>query len=239
MKFAWIVAIAALSAAAATPAVADELVVRAALGYAGPLEGLKAGFEAATGDKIKIAGNNDVADVVIVAKPQVEAQVKDGKIAPGSTVDIAEMRVGFAVQTGAPKPDISTPEKLKAVLLKAKSVAVSKFISGQFVSGELFPKLGIAEQMKDKTVFVGNGPVGEAVARGEAEVGFQQMSELIPIKGISVVGRVPDSLQRVTVLTAGVAPGTKASAAAQRFIAYVKSPAVTAAYKSMDVEQVK
>ena len=176
MKFGWITVV--MAAVAATPALADELVIRPALGYAAALEALKASYETATGDTIKIAGANDAADLVIVAKQQVEAQVKDGKMEAASATDIAEMRIGFAVKAGAPKPDISTPEKLKEVLLKAKSVGVSAFVSGQFVSGELFPKLGIADQMKTKTVVVKAGPVGEAVAKGEAEVGFQQMSEL-------------------------------------------------------------
>ncbi len=237
MKFGWITVV--MAAVAATPALADELVIRPALGYAAALEALKASYETATGDTIKIAGANDAADLVIVAKQQVEAQVKDGKMEAASATDIAEMRIGFAVKAGAPKPDISTPEKLKEVLLKAKSVGVSAFVSGQFVSGELFPKLGIADQMKTKTVVVKAGPVGEAVAKGEAEVGFQQMSELLPIKGIAVVGPIPDSVQRVTVLTAGIAPGAKARAAAARFVAYVKSPAAAAAHKSMDLAPVK
>ena len=238
MKPAWITA-AALAALMAAPTMADELVIKPALGYAAALEALRAGYESATGDKITIAGANDTADLLIVAKQQVEAQIKEGKMDAAGVADIAEMRVGFAVKAGAPKPDISTPEKLKAVLLAAKSVGVSRFVSGQFVSGELFPQLGIADQMKDKTVFVANGPVGEAVAKGEAEVGFQQMSELLPIKGLSVVGPIPDSLQRATILTAGLTPGTKAHAAGARFIAYVKSPAVAAAYKSMDLKPVK
>jgi len=239
MTFRWIAAVAAIAAVIVPPAMADELVIRPALGYTGALEGLKAGFEAASGDKIKVAGPDETPDLVIQAKPQVEAQVKEGKVDAGSVTDVAQVRIGFAVKAGAAAPDISTPEKLKAALLAAKSVGLSRFASGQYVSGKLFPALGIADQMKDKIVLVASGPVAAAVAKGEAEVGFQQMSELHQVKGVTVVGRVPESLQSIVVFTAGVGTGTKSAAAAQRFIAYIKSPAVAATYKTLDLEQVK
>lgn len=238
MKFACIAAVAALVAA---PAAADELVIRKPLAaYAITLDALKAGYEAATGDKIKIVEGNDApADLLISFKTDVEAQAKDGKVDAASVADIAEMRVGMAVKEGAPKPDISTPDKFKAAMLAAKSVAVSRGPSGQYLTTELFPKLGIAEQMKGKTVVVTTGLVAEAVPRGEAEAGFQQMSELLPIKGISIVGPLPESIQRVTVYTAALSAGSKAGAAGKRFIAYVKSPAAAASYKATTVGQIK
>ncbi len=239
MKFEWIAAVAVVVAFIAPAANADELVVRPALGYAGVLEGMKSGFEAASGDTIKVAGANDAADLTIQLKPQFEALVKDGKVSAASVTDIARVRIGLAVKAGAPKPDIATLDRLKAVLLAAKSVGLSRFASGQYVTGELLPLLGIAEQMKAKLVYVASGPVGEAVARGDAEVGFQQMGELIPVKGITVAGAVPDSAQPNIILSAGVSTETKAAAAAQRFIAYAKSPAAAAAYKAMDTVQVK
>jgi len=238
MKFAWIVAVAAV--VAATPAIADELVIRRPLfAYVGTLKLLTAGFEAATGDKIKVVDANDAADLLISFKAEIEAQVKDGKVDAGSVADIAAMRVGMAVKAGAPIPDISTPDKFKQALLAAKSVGVSRGPSGQYLSTELFPKLGIAEQIKDKTVVVTARMVGEAVASGEAEIGFQQASELIPLEGISTVGPIPESIQRVTIYTAGLSTGSKATAAGRRFIAYVKSSAAAAAYKVTGVGQVK
>jgi molybdate transport system substrate-binding protein len=238
MKFARL-AVAVLASVIAVPAMADELVVRAAFGYVGPFERLKTGYEAASGDKIRLASGDEAADLVIQPKQQIEAMVKEGKVNAAGLTDIAEMRVGLAVKAGMPKPDISTPEKLKAVLLGAKSVGVSRFLSGQIVTGELFPKLGIADQMKAKTVTVATGSVGEAVAKGDAEMGFQQMSELVPVQGIAIVGRVPESVQRVTVLTAGISKAAKSKAAAQRFIAYTKSPAAAAAHKAMDLDAAK
>ncbi len=237
MKFGWIAAV-AVAGLIAAHARADELVIRTPLGYAGVLAGMTASFEAATGDRITIAGNNDTADLVILGKEQVEAQVKAGKIDAAGITDLGQVRIGFAVKAGGPKPDISTPEKLKAAVLAAKSVGLSRYASGQFVLGELFPALGIADQVQDRIVRI-DGSVGEGVVRGEAEVGFQQMGELLQVTGLTVVGRIPKSLERVIVYTAGLATGTKVTAAAQRFIAYAKSPAAAAAYKAMDFELVK
>ncbi len=242
MKFGWIAALAAVIVApvVAAPAAADELVIRKPLAaYNITLEALKAGYEASSGDKIKIVEGNDVpADLVITFKTDIEAQFKAGKLVSVGA-DVAEMRVGMAVKEGAAKPDISTPDKFKAAMLAAKSVAVSRGPSGQYLTTELFPKLGIADQMKPKTVVVTTGLVAEVVPRGEAEAGFQQMSELLPIKGISIVGPLPESIQRVTVYTAAITTDAKAGAAAMRFIAYVKSPAAAAAYKATTVGQIK
>lgn len=220
------------------PAFADELTVRTSLTFQGPLAALTPGFEAASGDKIKVAGANDPADLVILQKPQFDGPVKDGKVDAGSITDLARVKVGFAVKAGAPVPDISTPEKLKAVLLTAKSVGLSGAASGQYVLNEVVPKLGVAAEMKEKVTTI-NGAVGEAIAKGQVEVGFQQMSELLPIKGAHVVGRIPEALQRVTVVASGLGTDVQARAAAARFIAYVKSPAAAAVLKDMDLEAAK
>src|SRR2546427_12296931 len=107
----------------------------------------------------------------------------------------------MAVKAGAPKPDISTLEALKRTLLAAKSIAYSDSASGVYLSTELFPKLGIAEQIKGKCKKIESDPVGEVVATGEVEIGFQQISELRPVKGINIQGELPPGAQKVTVVS--------------------------------------
>src|SRR3982750_3213151 len=111
----------------------------------------------------------------------------------------------MAVRAGARKPDISSGDTFKRTLLEANSVAYSSQISGVYLSTDLFPRLGIADQIRSKTKRIENERVGAVVARGEAEIGFQQISELLPIQGIDYVGPLPPELQRRTVFSAGVA----------------------------------
>src|ERR1700680_3338237 len=121
-------------------------------------------------------------DVVIMAAPALDELIKQGKVRPGSRVDLVKSYIGMAVKAGAPKPDISTVDALKRTLLAAKSVAYSDSASGVYLSTELFPKLGIADQIKDKCRMIPADPVGGVVASGDAEIGFQQKSEMLPIK---------------------------------------------------------
>ncbi len=117
--------------------------------------------------------------------------VKQGKVVADSRVDLAESGIGVVVRAGAPKPDISTVDALKRALLAAKSVAYSDSASGVYISHEMFKKMGIEAEMAGKARMIPAEPVGAVVARGEAEIGFQQISELKPIKGIELVGPAP------------------------------------------------
>ena len=130
----------------------------------------------------------EAIDVVIMAAPALDELIKQGKVRPGSRVDLVQSSIGMAVKAGAPKPDISTVEALKQTLLAAKSVAYSDSASGVYLSTELFPKLGIANEIKAKSKKIEADPVGGVVATGEFEIGFQQISELRPVKGIDIVG---------------------------------------------------
>jgi molybdate transport system substrate-binding protein len=131
----------------------------------------------------------------------------------------------MAVRKGAPKPDISTVEALKRTLLAAKSVAYSASVSGDYLASELFPRLGIADELKTTGRRIERERVGAVVARGDAELGFQQISELLPIAGIEVVGPLPPEVQRVTVFAAGVAAHARYPDAARAFIQFLASPA--------------
>jgi molybdate transport system substrate-binding protein len=162
-------------------------------------------------------------DVVILSRAGIDELVGEGKVVAASRVDLARSSIGMAVRRGATKPDISTVDALKRALLQAKSVAYSAQVSGIYLSTELFPRLGIADQMAKKSIRVDVGRVGAVVARGEAEIGFQQISELLEVQGIDYVGPLPAEVQRVTVFTAAVAAGAKNPDAAQALIDFFTS----------------
>jgi molybdate transport system substrate-binding protein len=124
------------------------------------------------------------ADIVILTDEVVDQLIKQGRILANSRVALARSSIGMAVRAGAPKPDISTLDALKRTLLQAKSVAYSAQVSGIYISTELFQRLGIADQMRAKSQRVDRERVGAVVARGDADIGFQQISELLSIPGI-------------------------------------------------------
>jgi molybdate transport system substrate-binding protein len=164
-------------------------------------------------------------DVVIVADSVLVEFIKDGLIVAQSYTPVARSSIGMAVRAGASKPDISTVEGLRRTLLKAKSIAYSASVSGDYLSTELLQRLGIAEQVLSKCRRIEGGErVGAVIARGEAEVGFQQMSELIPIPGIDHITPLPPEVQKVSVFSAGVAVSTTDSDAAHTVVKFLGSP---------------
>ena len=144
------------------------------------------------------------ADVLILASGALDDLTREGKVVAGSRVDLVRSSIGMAVKAGAPRPDISTVDALRRTLLNARTVAYSASASGVYVSTELFDRLGIADQMRGRTRRVESERVGAVVARGEAEIGFQQISELLPVPGIEYIGPLPAPVQRVTVFSAGI-----------------------------------
>jgi molybdate transport system substrate-binding protein len=163
-------------------------------------------------------------DVVIMASPALDDLIKQGKVLAGSRVDLVQSRIALAVKAGAPHPDVSTVDALKRTLLAAQSIAYSDSASGVYLSTVLFPKLGIADQIKDKCKKIEADPVGGVVASGEFEIGFQQISELRPVKGIDIVGPLPPGAQRVTIFSAGIPVTSKQPDAAKALIQYLVSP---------------
>lgn len=181
----------------------------------------------------------EAIDVVIMAVPALAELIRKGKVVAGSRADLVESKIGMAVRAGAPKPDISTVDALKRTLLAAKSIAYSDSASGVYLSTELFPKLGIADQIKGKTRKIEADPVGGVVATGEFEIGFQQISELRPVKGIEIVGELPPGAQRVTVFAAGIPVTAKNPEAAKALIQWLASPAAYPAIIKSGLEPAK
>lgn len=177
----------------------------------------------APGSVYKRLERGDRADVVIVARDGLNRLIGEGRIVRGTDADIAGSSIGVAVRTGAPKPDISSIDALRRTLLAAGSVAYSSSLSGVYLSSELFPRLGIVEAIKGKTKRV-DGRVGEAIARGEAEIGFQQISELLPVRGIQYVGPLPAGAQRTTAISAGIVVNASNPEAGKALIRFLTSP---------------
>jgi molybdate transport system substrate-binding protein len=190
-------------------------------------------FERTSGTKLQVtwgsaAGlvkeleSGAAADLVILTAESIDDLIKRGKVVAGSRVDLARSGIGIAVRKGASKPDIGSPDALKQTLLAAKSVAHSK--TG--MSGIYFPtvlaRLGITDAMKSKIVMPEPGtPVGEIVAKGGAELGVQQISELLPVAGIDVVGPLPATLQKITIFSAGILAAAKEPDASRALVTFV------------------
>jgi molybdate transport system substrate-binding protein len=238
-------------AATAAPA---ELKVMISSGYLAAYRALLPGFEAATGDKIQTVigpsmgetanaipnrlARGERADVLIMVDDALKSLVEKGVVRPESRVDLARSLIGVVVRAGAPKPDVSTVAALKQTLIAAKSVAYSDSASGVYVSTTLFKRLGVEEAMKDKARMIPAEPVAAVVARGDAEIGFQQISELLPIPGADFVGALPNEVQKVTVYSAGAPVRALEPDAAKALIDYLSSPVAYAAVRSSGLEPI-
>jgi len=179
------------------------------------------------------------ADVVILAREALDKLIENGRVGAGSRADLAQSRIAMAVKVGTTLPDISSMEAFRQTLLAARSVAWSDSASGAFLQNVLFPRMGLDEAMKAKGRMVAGTPVGQVVSRGQAEIGFQQMSELKPIAGITVVGAIPPAAQKLTVFSAGIVARSVQPEAARALIAYLASPQAAQAIKDSGMEKVE
>jgi molybdate transport system substrate-binding protein len=178
----------------------------------------------------------EAVDIVIVASHALEQLSADGRIVRGSRVDLARSNIAMAVPRGASWPDISSVEALKRTLSSAKSVACSRSVSGGYLVEELFPSLGLANEMRGKVRMVEGESVGAVLARGDAEMGFQQVSELRTVPGVEIVGLLPGETQRVTVFSAGIAMTSQHSDAARAFLVFLSSPTARKAIEETGLE---
>lgn len=201
-------------------------------------------FERATGHKLenlwvpsvqmmsRLKGG-DTVDVVMLSAAALDELIQAGIIA--NRVDLARSGIGVAVRVGAPKPDISSGEALKRAVLAAKSIVYSTGPSGIYLAG-LFGRMGITEQVKPKLKQVQGEPAGASVARGEAEIGFQQMSELLPVPGIDIVGPLPPDVQQITTFSAGIHVKAPEPAAAKALLGFLTAPAAAPVIRNKGME---
>lgn len=166
----------------------------------------------------------EVVDIVLIAGPNIDTLISEGRLVAGSRADVARSGIGVAVRAGLPKLDISSGEAVKKAVLAARSVAYSSGPSGFYVAA-LFKKMGSADQIKDKVKQTPSGvQVGEVVARGDADLGFQQVSELLHLKGIDDLGPLPADIQHVTVFSAGLHTAAPAPDAARALMKFLTAP---------------
>lgn len=174
----------------------------------------------------------EITDIVIVADALQRQLITEGLVMAEGLTPVACSSIGLAVRAGAPKPDLSSVDALRRTLLQAKSIAYSASVSGQYLTTELCQRLGIADEVLAKSRFIGGGErTGAVVARGEAEIAFQQMSELLPVPGIAHITPLPPEVQKVSVFSAGVAASTRNAELAHKVIRFLASaeaaPAIT------------
>lgn len=238
----------------AGPARADEIRVMTSGGFTAALVELLPEFERTTRHKVLTAfgasmggapdsipsrlARGEPADVVILARPALDDLVAQGKVVPGTAVDLVRSLIGMVVRAGARKPDIGSVDALKRTLLEVRSIAYSASASGVYLSTELFPRLGVADQIRGKSRRIESERVAAVVARGEAEIGFQQISELLPVPGVDYVGPLPDGAQQVTIFTAGIAAGARTPDAARALIRFLTSPAAAPTIRNTGLEPI-
>jgi molybdate transport system substrate-binding protein len=180
----------------------------------------------------------EAVDVLFLSAEIMDQMIKEGHVVAASRADIGRSAIGVGVLAGAKRPDVSTVEALKQTFLDARSIAISAQISGVYLTTELFPALGIAAQVMPKVRRVENEPVGNALVRGEAELGVQQISELRGVKGVDYVGPLPDAVQRVSVFSVGIATKAPNPSGAKAFVELVLSPAGQAVLKQSGLEPI-
>ncbi len=203
-------------------------------------------FERATGHKavtlwaptvevMRRLRDGETVDLVIMAADSVDELIRLGKIVPGSRVDIATCGIGVAVRAGAPRPDISSAEAFERTLLAARSIVYSFGPSGVYLAG-LFQRMGIADKLKPKLRQVKGEPTGAVVARGEAELGFQQVCELLPVAGIDFLGPLPAGIQKTTAFAAGLHVAANQPDAARALVRFLTAPAAAPVIRKKGME---
>ena len=222
-----------LVVAVAVPVQAAEITVMAGMGVVSGARDLAPAYEKLTGHKVVVRfeqtpvmnekiNSGAPADIAALQPEQVDNFVKLGKMVAGSKTNFAQAGVGVAVKTGAARPDISTVEAFKASMINAKSIGYSRGGSGT-IAAQVMEKLGIADQLKAKTRFIDGTPVAEVVAKGEVELGLQQINVIIPVEGADYIGPLPKELQETVRFAAGILTVSKEKELARAFLNYIAS----------------
>ena len=235
----WSAAFVFLFGISANAASASEITVMSSGGFTAALQALAPTFERETSDRINIVlgpsmgtaedaipvrlKRGERADLLIMVGYALDDLVDKGVVRADTRVELAASKIAMAVRLGQPKPDISTLDAFKATLLAAKSIAYSDSASGVYIEKEMYGRLGLSAELTPKSRMIVSERVGNVVARGEAEIGFQQVSELLPVKGIEFVGTIPAEVQKATTFSAGVPVAAKEPGIAKRFVAFLSS----------------
>ena len=226
---------------------AAELTVLTSQGVVSAVRDLAPAFEKASGHKVIVSfeagpslmnkiNANAPADLVTHYPSAVDDLIKQGKVLAGTRTDFARGGIGLAVKTGAPKPDIGSAEAFKRAMLAAKSVAYSRAGASGVYMAKLMERLGIADEMRSKTKLVDGVPVAEIVAKGEAELGLQQINVLLPIAGVDYVGPLPGDLQDFVEFAAGVLTVSKEPEAAKALARFMSSAEAVPLIKKSGME---
>ena len=244
------VAMVLMAAGAPRGAAAAEIKVLTAGAFKQVLLVLVPDFEKQTGHKVVLENDTvgaltkrieggEAFDLAVLTPAAVNDLSTKGKFVAGSRTNLGRVGVGVVVKEGAPKPDISSVDAFKKTLLAAKSVAyidpAAGGSSGIYVAG-LLDKLGVAADVKPKAKLIPGGAVAEHIARGEAEIGIHQISEILPVKGITLVGPLPADIQNYTVYAAGLGANAKESEAAKALLKTLSGPAAADVLKSKGME---
>jgi molybdate transport system substrate-binding protein len=240
-----------LIAAFSQPTLAADIKVLTAGAMRGVLAELLPRFETDTGHKVSLdnatAGMlaqrmeaGEAFDVAVITPKVIDGLIGKGRIAPGSRVDVAKVGIGVAVKAGAPLPDIATVEAFKRTLLAARSVAYidpkAGGSSGIYFDG-LLDRLGIAGEVRPKARLKQGGYVADLVASGEAEVAVHQISEIVPVKGVVLVGPLPAEVQNFTIYTAAIGANARDAAAAKALVERLAGPAAGPILKTKGMEK--
>jgi molybdate transport system substrate-binding protein len=243
-------AVVLMAAGAPRSGAAAEIKVLTAGAFKQVVLALVPGFEKETGHKVTVENDTvgaltkrieggEAFDVAVLTPSAVNELAGKGKFVAGSRVNLGRVGVGVVVKEGAPKPDISSVDAFKKALLAAKSVAYidpkAGGSSGIYVAG-LLDKLGIAAEVNAKAKLIHGGAVAEHIAKGEAELGIHQISEILPVKGITLVGPLPAEIQNYTVYASGISTNGKEADAAKALVKALSGPAAADVLKSKGME---
>jgi molybdate transport system substrate-binding protein len=232
----------------ATETPKQSLHLMCALAVRGAFEGgIVPAFEAATGIKVTIDWSpttvimskveaGERADALVLIVDAMDKLVAQGKVDPATRVEVAHSRLGLAVPRGAAQPDISTVESFKQALLSARSVAFSKGGASGIYFAKLIEKLGIADAIRAKATMIPAGFTAEKLVTGEADLAVQQVSELMVVPGVDIVGRFPEEVQEVSSFSAAAMSDAANRDAAERFLATLNSEQAAAAYRASGVD---
>jgi molybdate transport system substrate-binding protein len=187
---------------------------------------------------LSVIAQGVTADMTIITREAIDRLVYDGIIVGDSTADLAQSGVGIAVRVGAPKPDIGTVAALRRTLLETKSIAFSRVGASGIHFAHVIERLGIADEVRRKAR-IGDAYVGEITARGEAEMAVQQISELMPVAGIDIVGPLPDEVQKISMFAAGIFRAARNPAGAEKLISHLADPRLAPLLSRKGLEPVR